>query len=98
MKPTAAPELEAGWSGNVLEWGHSVAMASSGLTRALNPINMPTDNSFPDGLKAQLKKEGKSGDVAGVTSNQITSPGAAGPLPARVYVPDGDAKKPVLSA
>ena len=48
IRPNAAPEFEAGWSGNVLEWGHSVAIASSSLTHALNPINMLIDNSFPE--------------------------------------------------
>ena len=53
--------------------------------------------SLADGLKAFLKKEGKSGDVAGVTSKDITYPGATGPLPARIYVPEGDLKNlPVI--
>ena len=50
-----------------------------------------------DGLKALLKKEGKSGDVVGVTSKDISYVGAAGTLPARVYVPSGDLKNlPVI--
>lgn len=43
-----------------------------------------------DGVKALLKKEEKpTGPIAGVTAKDITYPGAAGPLPARVYTPDG---------
>ena len=44
-----------------------------------------------------MKKEGKSGNVLGVTSKDITYLGAAGTLPARVYVPSGDLKNlPVI--
>lgn len=46
----------------------------------------------PDAVKALLKDEGKSAEPApGVTTADITVDGATGPLPARVYKPDGAA-------
>jgi acetyl esterase len=45
-----------------------------------------------DAVKALLQKEGKpEGPPPGVTAKDITYPGAAGELPARVYTPEGAA-------
>ncbi len=53
-----------------------------------------------DAVKALLTKQGRSTEptelVPGVTSRDRTIPGAAGPLPARIYTPEGPGPFPVV--
>ncbi|MGQ0503320.1 MAG: alpha/beta hydrolase [Panacagrimonas sp.] len=53
-----------------------------------------------DAVKLLLKQQGRSSDpaqlVPGITSQDRTIPGSAGPLPARVYTPDGKGPFPVI--
>lgn len=53
-----------------------------------------------DAVKLLLKQQGRSSDpaqlVPGITSHDRTIPGSAGPLPARVYTPDGKGPFPVI--
>jgi acetyl esterase/lipase len=101
--PTVAEKLE-GAAGKVV--GNPNANADQDMQRVLDaqaglnpkPIEELSAEearkqpSPADGLKALLKKEGKSGEISGVSSQDIRYPGAAGDLPARIYVPEGDQK------
>jgi acetyl esterase len=49
-----------------------------------------------DAAAAVMTEDGISPEVAGVTSRDVTFPGSAGPLAARIYTPDGDGPFPVV--
>ena len=66
----------------------------------LSPAQARMQPTPADAVKALLIKQGRSTEptelVPGVSSRDRTIPGAAGPLPARVYTPDGLGPFPVV--
>lgn len=66
----------------------------------LTPAQARMQPTPADAVKALLIKQGRSTEptelVPGVTSRDRTIPGAAGPLPARIYTPDGPGPFPVV--
>ena len=49
-----------------------------------------------DAAAIVMKADGISPEIPGVTSQDVTYPGAAGPRAARLYIPDGDGPFPVV--
>ena len=66
----------------------------------LEPAEARKQPTPTDAVIAVLKKQGKDTSpaalVPGVTSNDTTIPGPAGPLPVRIYTPDGPGPFPVV--
>ena len=66
----------------------------------LTPAQARLQPSPADAVKALLLRQGRSTEptelVPGVTSRDRTIPGAAGPLPARIFMPDGPGPFPVI--
>ena len=66
----------------------------------LEPAEARRQPTPTDAVIAVLKKQGKDTSpaalVPGVTSNDTTIPGPAGPLPVRIYTPDGAGPFPVV--
>ena len=82
----------------------ALARAHEGLhpkaIEKLSPAEARQQPTVADAVRALLQQQGRATDpgqlVPGIRSKDTTVAGAAGDLPARVYVPDGDGPFPVI--
>lgn len=62
----------------------------------LTPQEARQQPSFSDAVKALLQKQGKTTPEPVASTQDISVPGGAGPIPARVYTPSGSGPFPVI--